>query len=223
VYGRLESLELERREGRYEPADERLRSKGISERQMMEFCSPYGCSKGAADQYVVDYAHSFGLRTCVFRMSCIYGPHQQGTEDQGWVAHFLMRAMRGQPITVFGDGNQVRDLLYVEDLVDALLAASANDRALAGGVFNIGGGPSNAVSVAEVIDLITPLVETRPEIVWDTWRIADQRYYVSDTSKFTRLTGWRPRVAVASGLAGLHEWLAGGRIRDRAAVAVSGP
>jgi CDP-paratose 2-epimerase len=209
VYGRLSALELRRGERGYELADELIRARGISERQPLEFCSPYGCSKGAADQYVLDYAHSYGLRTCVFRMSCIYGPHQHGNEDQGWVAHFLRSALREEPITIFGDGRQIRDLLHVEDLVDALLAASANDRALTGQAFNIGGGIANAVSVLGVVHMIGELTGEPPKVLWDDWRAADQRYYVSDTSAFGSLTGWKPRVPVSSGLVSLHEWLTG--------------
>jgi CDP-paratose 2-epimerase len=147
------------------------------------------------------------MRTCALRMSCIYGPHQHGNEDQGWVAHFLRSALREEPITIFGDGRQTRDLLYVEDLVDAMLAASANDRALAGRAFNIGGGVTNAVSVLGVVEMIGELMDERPRVVWDDWRTADQRYYVSDTSAFGSLTGWKPRVQVSSGLASLYEWL----------------
>jgi CDP-paratose 2-epimerase len=215
VYGRLESIRLGQHSERYEPVDELIRSRGIHERHPLDFSSPYGCSKGAADQYVLDYAHSFGLRTCVFRMSCIYGPHQQGTEDQGWVAHFMLSALRGEPITVFGDGRQVRDLLFVEDLVDALLAASSNESALAGHAFNIGGGPQNAASVLEVIEGIGGMTPEHPNIIWEDWRVADQRYYVSDTSAFAKLTGWKPRVPIASGLAEMHEWLVGQRTPRR--------
>jgi CDP-paratose 2-epimerase len=207
VYGRLAALELRRGVQGYEPADELIRARGISERQPLEFCSPYGCSKGAADQYVLDYAHSYGMRTCVFRMSCIYGPHQHGNEDQGWVAHFLRSALREEPITIFGDGRQIRDVLYVEDLVDALLAASANNKALAGQAFNIGGGAGNAVSVSGVVEMIGELTGETPKVLWDEWRAADQRYYVSDTSAFGNLTGWKPRVPVSSGLANLYEWM----------------
>ncbi len=209
VYGQLEGLELRRGPDRYEPVAQTLGARGISELQRLQFCSPYGCSKGAADQYVLDYAHSYGIPTCVMRMSCIYGPHQHGTEDQGWVAHFLLAALRGEPITVFGDGAQTRDLLYVSDLVEALLAASCDGRALEGRAFNMGGGPGNAASVLEVIELIGELLGRRPQIRWDDWRVADQRYYVSDTSSFTELTGWRPRVPLGTGLAGLHGWLSG--------------
>jgi CDP-paratose 2-epimerase len=219
VYGRLGELALEPVDERYQPADELIRARGISERQPLEFCSPYGCSKGAADQYVLDYAHSYGLRTCVFRMSCIYGPHQQGTEDQGWVAHFLLSALRGEPITIFGDGRQTRDLLYVEDLVDALLAASSSEEALRGVPFNIGGGVGNATSVLGVVEMIADLLGEAPQVRWDEWRVADQRYYVTNTSRFTALTGWRPRVPVRDGLAGLYEWLTGERDRPRALAA----
>ncbi len=211
VYGRLEEVELARGERRYEPVLDRLRVRGISERQRLEFCSPYGCSKGAADQYVLDYAHSYGLRACVFRMSCIYGPHQCGTEDQGWVAHFLRSALGEQPITVFGDGAQTRDLLNVADLVEALCLASRNAQALAGRAFNLGGGPGNAASVAEVIELIGELIGALPQVQWDDWRVADQRWYVSDTTAFREVTGWRPRVALREGLAALHEWFGAGR------------
>jgi CDP-paratose 2-epimerase len=207
VYGRLKAIRLRSTGERYEPVEDLIRSRGIHEREPLDFSSPYGCSKGAADQYVLDYAHSYGLPTCVFRMSCIYGPHQQGTEDQGWVAHFMLKALRGEPITVFGDGRQLRDLLYVDDLVDALLAASANDTALSGRAFNIGGGTENAASVIEVIEMIAELVGERQDVLWEDWRGADQRYYVSDTSAFTKLTGWKPRVALADGLVGLYEWL----------------
>jgi CDP-paratose 2-epimerase len=208
VYGRLSDVELCRGAHGYEPADERIAAKGISERWPLEFCSPYGCSKGAADQYVIDYARSYGLPTCVARMSCIYGPHQHGTEDQGWVAHFLLRALRREPITIYGDGRQLRDLLYVDDLVDALLRASADEQALRGRAFNLGGGPGNAISVLGVVDLINELIGERPKILWDGWRVADQRYYVSDTSAFGELTGWKPKMPVQSGIASLYEWLA---------------
>jgi CDP-paratose 2-epimerase len=207
VYGGLEDLELEVRGDRYEPVQDHVRRRGISERRPLAFSTPYGCSKGGADQYVVDYAHSFGLPAVVFRMSCIYGPHQFGTEDQGWVAHFLLSALRGAPITVYGDGRQVRDLLYVEDLVDALLLAAANARDLAGSAFNIGGGAGNAMSLREVLDVIAALQGEAPAVELSEWRQGDQRYYVSDTSAFRDATGWRPAVDARDGIERLHEWL----------------
>jgi CDP-paratose 2-epimerase len=222
VYGRLADLELRREAAGYRPADELISASGISERWPLEFCSPYGCSKGAADQYVLDYAHSYEMRTCVMRMSCIYGPHQHGTEDQGWVAHFLLSALHGEPITIFGDGGQTRDLLYVEDLLDALLAASTDERLLAGRAFNIGGGAGNAISVLDVVELIGELTGERPKLVREGWRVADQRYFVSDTSAFGALTGWKPQVPIQSGIASLYEWLASARVARPAALAAAG-
>jgi CDP-paratose 2-epimerase len=210
VYGDLEDVGLRTRGTRYEPSDTAIQRRGISEARCLEFHSPYGCSKGVAEQYVLDYARTFGLHTVVFRMSCIYGPHQFGTEDQGWVAHFLIAALRRQPLTIYGDGLQVRDILFVDDLVTAMLLAQANAAALAGEAFNIGGGPANTTSLVELLDLIGDLLGDRPLGRLEPWRTADQRYYVSDTTKFSRLTGWRPRVSVREGVAALCDWLMSG-------------
>jgi CDP-paratose 2-epimerase len=207
VYGGLDDVELGERATRYEPVDAALLGHGIAETRPLAFCTPYGCSKGAADQYVLDYAHSYGLATVVFRMSCIYGPHQCGNEDQGWVAHFVISALEGRPITVFGDGKQVRDVLYVDDLVDAFLRADEDVEALAGRAFNIGGGPRNCVSLVELLDLLAEQQGDRPAVEFGPWRRGDQRYYVSDTSAFTAATGWRPRVAPREGVHRLHGWL----------------
>jgi CDP-paratose 2-epimerase len=208
VYGGLEDVALGERATRYEPLDPDVLGRGIGESRPLRFCTPYGCSKGAADQYVLDYAHSYGLATSVFRMSCIYGPHQCGNEDQGWVAHFIISALEGRPITVFGDGKQVRDVLYVDDLVDAFLRASADADRLAGRAFNIGGGVANAISLVELIDLIGEQRGQRPPVDSGPWRRGDQRYYVSDTAAFTAATGWRPRVSPREGVGRLHSWLA---------------
>lgn len=217
VYGALEDLEVRPRGARYEPSRPGRFGRGVGEGRPLAFHSPYGCSKGAADQYVLDYARTFGLPMAVFRMSCIYGPHQHGNEDQGWVAHMLRAAIRGEPITIYGDGKQVRDLLFVEDLVEAFLAARARIEALAGQAFNIGGGPRNTVSLLELLDLVARLEGERPALRFDAWRAADQRWYVSDTSRFQAATGWRPRVGVADGVARLHAWLtASGRPAARA-------
>jgi len=140
-------------------------------------------------------------------MSCIYGPHQFGTEDQGWAAHFLIQAMNGRPITLYGDGKQVRDILFVEDLVDAFLLAQKNIRTLSGQVFNIGGGSENTTSLLELLDAIELLNGSRPRIQWGDWRPGDQRYYVSDFSKFETATGWRPKVGTAEGVERLFRWL----------------
>jgi CDP-paratose 2-epimerase len=207
VYGDLASVPLVADGDRWEPRDEALRQEGISEAQPLSFHSPYGCSKGGADQYVLDYARSFGLRTLVLRMSCVYGPHQFGTEDQGWVAHFLLRALRREPITIFGDGRQVRDLLYVDDLVDALVAAEARMPRLTGRPFNLGGTPRHSASLRQVLGEIAELCGEAPTLEWADWRPGDQRYYTSDTRAFARETGWRPQVGISEGLKRLFAWL----------------
>jgi CDP-paratose 2-epimerase len=199
VYGGLPGLELVQSGRRHGPRDEETRAHGISERCPLDFESPYGCSKGAADQYVLDYGRSFGLKTAVFRMSCIYGPRQFGTEDQGWVAHFLIRALQGHPITLYGDGKQVRDILFIEDLVRAFRLAQAHVDELRGQAFNIGGGPERAVSLLELLDLIAQRTGRAPEVRFEDWRTGDQRYYVSDTRKF--------QVGVEQGVTRLHAWL----------------
>ena len=207
VYGHLDDVELRLNGSRYEPVDEHVRRLGISEAQPLDFYSPYGCSKGAADQYMVDYARTFGVPGVVFRMSCIYGPHQFGTEDQGWVAHFLIQAMNHRPITLYGDGKQVRDILFVEDLVDALLLARENIPELSGHVFNLGGGPANTTSLLEILASIGELNGARPVVAWGDWRPGDQRYYVSNFAKFQAATGWQPRVGMQEGVQRLHTWL----------------
>ena len=208
VYGALSDLALRVEGKRYVPQVEGVRERGVSEERSLDFHSPYGCSKGAAEQYVLDYARSFGLRTVVLRMSCIYGPHQHGNEDQGWVAHFARCALADRDITVYGDGMQVRDLLFVEDLVDAFIRAREQIDALRGRAFNIGGGADNAVSVLEVLEQIEQLTGRRLRIEFDAWRLGDQRYYVSDIGRFSDATGWRPRMGVQPGVAALCEWLA---------------
>jgi CDP-paratose 2-epimerase len=218
VYGALPDVDVVRNGDRWDPAGAQLRRTGLSEDRPLDFCTPYGCSKGAADQYVLDYAKSFGLRTVVFRMSCIYGPHQHGNEDQGWVAHFVRAARAGRPITIYGDGAQVRDILFVDDLVDAmLLAVGRIDDGIAGDAFNIGGGPDNTVSLLELIDLIEELEDDRVEVLWADERPGDQRWYVSDTRKFGAATGWRPRVGPAEGVYALARWLSSARPLEPAA------
>jgi CDP-paratose 2-epimerase len=210
VYGTLPDVRLVRKAERWEPVDRRLGDDGIGEDRPLDFCTPYGCSKGAADQYVLDYAHVYGLPTVVFRMSCIYGPHQHGTEDQGWVAHFLLAARAGEPVTVYGDGAQVRDILYVDDLVDAMLLAEEDIDRIAGTAFNVGGGPTKTVSLLELIQMIAELEEKPLEPTFAAEREGDQRWYVSDTSRLRRATGWDPAVGVEEGVAALHHWVLSG-------------
>jgi CDP-paratose 2-epimerase len=222
VYGALEDVGLRRLNLRYEPSDPSLRRTGVGESRPLDFRSPYGCSKGTADQYVIDYARTYGLPAIVFRMSCIYGPHQFGTEDQGWVAHFLIRAHEGRPIILYGDGRQVRDLLCVDDLVDAFVLAQQHMSTESGQAFNIGGGPGNTVSLLELIGFIGELLGHRPVVEFDTWRAGDQRYYVSDTGKFQRTTGWSPRVSVQDGLERLSHWLRKSRISPSVVASIGG-
>jgi CDP-paratose 2-epimerase len=207
VYGDLQDLSLKTNQTRYFPENKFIRDNGISESRPLDFHSPYGCSKGAADQYILDYARSYGLKMAVFRMSCIYGPHQFGTEDQGWVAHFLIRALEDKPITIYGNGKQVRDILFVEDLVEAFLLASQNINKIAGDVFNIGGGPENTISLVEILDIIKNTTGKEMDISFEDWRTGDQQYYVSDTSKFQKAVGWSPKYGVNEGITALMEWL----------------
>jgi len=207
VYGDLHDVQLRTDGRRYMPADRDVAESGIGEERPLDFHSPYGCSKGAAEQYVLDYARTFGLPATVFRMSCIYGPHQFGTEDQGWVAHFAIQALRGRRLTLYGDGRQVRDILYVEDLAEAMLLAHQHIDRTAGQAFNIGGGPANTVSLLELIDLLGELTGSRAAYGFEPWRTADQRYYVSDIRRFSALTGWAPRTGVHDGVGRLVAWL----------------
>jgi CDP-paratose 2-epimerase len=207
VYGDLSGVKLELKGRRYEPRDEQFRKAGFNEEALLKFQSPYGCSKGAASQYVLDYARTYGLPGVVFHMSCIYGPHQRGNEDQGWVAHFLIQALQGQPLTIYGDGRQVRDILFVEDLMDAFLLAQENIEELAGSAFNIGGGPVHTVSLLELLDQLEQLTGRPPEVRFENWRPGDQLYYVSDTRRFSAATGWHPKVGIRQGLGLLHDWL----------------
>ena len=207
VYGELDDVGLRELASRYIPSDPLIARQGISESRPLDFHSPYGCSKGSAEQYVLDYARTFGLPATVFRMSCIYGPHQFGTEDQGWVAHFAIQALKGRPLTLYGDGLQVRDVLFVEDLTDAMLLAHEQIRVTAGEAYNIGGGPANTISLLELLGVLGDVAGRRPPVTLEPWRAADQRYYVSDVRKFGAATGWRPRVSIREGLRRLIAWL----------------
>lgn len=207
VYGDLDDLGIVMNGTRYHPENSFFKQHGISEKRNLDFHSPYGCTKGVADQYMLDYARTFGLKTVVFRMSCIYGPHQFGTEDQGWVAHFLIQALKNKPITLYGDGKQVRDILFVEDLVNAYLLAMKNVDHISGNAFNMGGGVKNTISLLELCDLIGQISGKKPEVQFDNWRPSDQKYYVSDFGKFNAITGWKPEVGTTEGVTRLYSWL----------------
>lgn len=207
VYGNLNELNFSESKTRFEPVDPYIKKIGISEKQPLDFHSPYGCSKGSADQYVIDYSKSYGLKAVVFRMSCIYGPHQYGNEDQGWVAHFLISALQKKPLVIYGNGKQVRDILFVEDLVHAFNLALKHIDKVSGHAFNIGGGPENTISLRELLTKIKQLTKEVTPISFDKWRTGDQFYYVSDFSKFQMATGWSPKYSVQEGLDKLYHWI----------------
>jgi CDP-paratose 2-epimerase len=207
VYGGMEDVATVERSTRYEYRD---LPHGVSESQPLDFHSPYGCSKGAADQYVRDYARIYGLPTVVFRMSCIYGPRQFGNEDQGWVAHFMIAALTGKPITIYGDGKQVRDVLYVEDLVRAFRLAAEKIDVAAGQVFNIGGGPANTLAVwMEFRELLADLLGRKVPARHAGWRPGDQPCYISDIRKARQVLGWEPRIDREEGTRRLWDWVQG--------------
>lgn len=213
VYGDLGDLELELTDDRYVPNSE-VAGRGVSEGRPLDFHTPYGCSKGSADQYVLDYGRSFGIPTVVFRMSCIYGQRQMGTEDQGWVAHFLIRALSGEPITIYGDGRQVRDILDVGDAVDAYARALQRVDRFRGRAFNLGGGPANAISLLQLTDEIRRITGRKTELRFEDWRQGDQRWYVSDTSAATNALGLKPPRPWREGVAALARWLEAERSPD---------
>ncbi|HTI88698.1 MAG TPA: GDP-mannose 4,6-dehydratase [Alphaproteobacteria bacterium] len=213
VYGKLlDDWAIKLCRDRYVPCELRL-VEGVAESAPLDFYSPYGCSKGTADQYVRDYARVFGMRTVVLRMSCIYGPRQFGNEDQGWIAHFLIKAIRGEPITIYGDGYQVRDGLYIDDAVNAWLAALDRIDVTRGRVFNLGGGPPNATSLREMMALIEDLRGQAPDVRYGPWRPGDQPWYVSNIRAIGEALGWAPRMSLRDGVRKLERWLAERELR----------
>ena len=211
VYGDLADLDFALEGEAYVPVDASVRAHGIGEDRPLDFHTPYGVSKGAADQYVLDYARSFGVPTAVLRMSCIYGRGQMGTEDQGWVAHFLIRALEGKPITLYGDGHQVRDILDVSNAVDAYVQAWRRIDEVQGRAFNLGGGPDNAVSLRQLLAHIADITGREVDLSFSDWRAGDQRYFVADTRAADAALGLRPKVSWREGVEGLACWLAAER------------
>ena len=204
VYGGLHSVPVEVDGTHYRAADPDFR--GVDELSPLDFHSPYGCSKGAADQYVRDYARIYNLPTVVFRMSCIAGPRQFGNEDQGWVAHFLYSVLEGRPITIYGDGYQVRDVLHVQDLIDAMLAASAQQKITSGEIYNVGGGIERSVSIREMLAEISLLVGRRPELRYSAIRPGDQPLYISNTDKLTQQTAWTQSRSMRDIITSIHQF-----------------
>jgi CDP-paratose 2-epimerase len=206
VYGGMDDVETVERETRYEYVD---LPRGASESQPLDFHSPYGCSKGAADQYVRDYARIYDLPTVVFRQSCIYGPRQMGVEDQGWLAWFVIALVTGKPITIYGNGKQVRDLLFIDDLVRAFQLATAKIETTKGEVYNIGGGMENAISVwwefRPIVEQVLGREIEDPSL--DLTRPGDQPIFVADVTKAERDFGWRPEVAPVEGITRLTRWV----------------
>jgi len=202
VYGNLAEKQLVLGGKRYSALD----GEGVNESQPLDLYSPYGCSKGTADQYVHDYSRMFALPTVVFRMSCIAGPRQFGNEDQGWVAHFLYSALAGKPLTIYGDGRQVRDVLCVHDLVRAFEKVRAQIERTAGQIYNVGGGLRNAVSLREVIDEIEGITGKRLQFQTELPRPGDQLYYVTDFGKLHQHTGWKPQHSVRQTIEAIHNW-----------------
>jgi CDP-paratose 2-epimerase len=205
VYGGMEDVGIVERNGRY---DYRDYPNGVSEARGLDFHSPYGCSKGAADQYVRDYARIYGMRTVVFRQSCIYGYRQFGLEDQGWIAWFIIALLTKRPISIYGDGKQVRDVLFIDDLLDAYDIAAAKIEKCAGQVFNIGGGRTNAISLLDLLDYLAKKIGKPIEYQKRPWRPGDQRCFISDNGKAERELGWSAKTDWTRGLGQLYEWVA---------------
>src|SRR5262245_293426 len=208
VYGKIAGAEYELRDGRYTYVN---RPFGIGESEPLDFLSPYGCSKGAADQYALDYARIYKVPATSFRQSCISGPRQFGVEDQGWVAWFAIASLLGRDITIYGDGKQVRDVLHVEDLVRAYEAAIRQPDKIAGQAFNVGGGPGQLLSLLDLIEMLGKRPRRDIPLQYDDWRPGDQRVYVSDIRKLETVLGWRPEIDVSSGVSQLIDWVAQNR------------
>lgn len=205
VYGGMEDMPLAESATRWQYASLKH---GCPEAQPLDFHSPYGCSKGTGDQYVRDYARIYGLRTVVLRQSCIYGPRQFGVEDQGWLAWFIIAAVTGKPITIYGDGKQVRDVLHVDDLLDAYDASIERIDDVAGKVYNVGGGAKNVISVySEFFPMLEKLLGHKIPVERGDWRPGDQRVFYADIRKAAEGLGWQPKINVAEGIKKLFDWV----------------
>ena len=205
VYGGMEDVEIVEESTHYRYA---AYPKGISEERPIDFHSPYGCSKGCGDQYVRDYSRIYDIPAVVFRQSCIYGTRQFGVEDQGWVAWFIIAAVTGRPIKVYGDGKQVRDILFVDDLVNAYEIAINQPKLCTGQIFNIGGGTENTISIyQEFFPILEKLLGKKIEVSWGEWRPGDQKVYISDIQKAEKIMNWKPNIGTSEGIKRLYEWV----------------
>lgn len=204
VYGGMTDIEVIQDGSRYRYKD---LSTGIPEDRLLDFHSPYGCSKGAADQYVIDYARIYGIPTVSLRQSCIYGPQQLGVEDQGWVAWFTIAGILDRPITIYGDGKQVRDVLYIDDLVDCYIGTMENIDKTKGRAYNIGGGPNFTMSLLELIDLLGKSLGKKIKYTFSDWRPGDQPIFICDIRKAKNEFGWEPKIEPQRGVTTLIEWV----------------
>lgn len=204
VYGGMEDVGWVKKGKRY--AYKNL-PQGVHEKHPLDFHSPYGCSKGTGDQYVRDYARIYGLKTVVMRQSCIYGPHQFGSEEQGWLAWFTIAAMHAKPITIYGDGMQVRDALHVDDLFEVWDLAAKNIEKAKGRVYNIGGGPAYTLSLLELITLLEKMLGKKISVSFSDWRPGDQKIFVANVAKAKRELGWKPKIHPEKGVKHMHAWL----------------
>jgi len=204
VYGAMDDIAVEEGDSAYRYVCQPF---GAGEERVLDFHSPYGCSKGAADQYVLDYSRIYGIRATSFRQSCIYGYRQFGVEDQGWVAWFTIAAVLGKPITIFGDGKQVRDVLFIDDLVDLYEAAIHNKSAATSTAFNVGGGPSNVLSLLQLLVMLENLSGRKIAYSFSDWRPGDQRVFVADIRKAKKTLSWAPQVTPTEGVKKLYQWV----------------
>ncbi|UCD72843.1 MAG: GDP-mannose 4,6-dehydratase, partial [Candidatus Bathyarchaeota archaeon] len=204
VYGKLREVQLEEKTSRYEYSD--AYRDGIDELQPLDPCTPYGCSKAVGDIYFREYAENYGIKTIVFRMSCIYGVQQYGTEDQAWISHFITSLILSRPITIYGDGKQVRDILYIDDLCLGLELAANNIEKTKGGFYNIGGGPQNTWSLLELIEFLEKIAEKKISVKYGSWRPADQKVYYSNINKAKKDFDWQPRIDKQTGVRLLYDW-----------------
>lgn len=205
VYGEMRDADVVERGGRYDYSQMPF---GISEERLLDFHSPYGCSKGTADQYFIDYHRIYGIRTVVFRQSCIYGYRQFGAEDQGWIAWFMIASQLGRPIKIFGDGKQIRDILFIDDLLDAYDAAFVCGERAWGRAFNIGGGPGNTASLLELVNYIERRQGRNLKLSFGDWRPGDQKVFISDVRRAHTELGWTPRISCEQGMTMLYDWIA---------------
>ncbi len=202
VYGKMDHMKVKEENGRYTYE----RPEGASEKEPLDFHSPYGCSKGAADQYIHDYNRIYGIKSIVFRQSCIYGYRQFGVEDQGWVAWFCLASLFNKNITIYGDGKQVRDVLFITDLIRAFDLAIENIETTSGQVYNIGGGPDKTLSILELLEILGQEFDKKINVAYDDWRPGDQKVFICNIDKAQKDFNWKPTVDVKEGVVKLINW-----------------